>query len=335
MFYVISHHAPWLAAALLVGAITAAITFRNDRPRLMDGIAWAFVIFWLIGCLAATVKLLPGRAGSMLELGLLMCFAFGVGCFIGWAVRRWTSETAPDVALSGGSALQAPLELEPAMLTTVSAWIKDALKSDHPAPSKPEPSGTTTAIAPANTVSTASAHPETLTPTPLSTRLPSVLQNVSQEGMPSMMRDRFTRVFTATTIPESELSSTPDASPPASKPPVIPMRSSMFMAAKPARIEADIPAAPQPILSSTPVPVAMNGTALPEQSASTASQASPYVASVISLVRQRLHLPNLPGVINRLGAEKTRLHTPSPPPSPSPAREQPERTTPNGDRKSE
>lgn len=333
MSYVISHHAPWLAATLILGVIVGAITFRNDRPRLMDGIAWAFVFAWLIGCLAAYVKLLPGRAGSMLEVGLLMCFAYGVGCFIGWAIRRWNSETVPDLALAGQSAHQPPLGLEPAMLTTVSAWIKDALKSDQQPPAKPDPTQSTTQISQLNA---ASAPPADLsTPTPLTTRLPSVLENVTQEGMPSMMRDRFTRVFTATTIPESDLSSRSDATT-VNKPPVIPMRSSMFTAAKPAKTEAAIPNAPRLDLAPTPKPAALNGTAPAEPSAPTASPASTEFAAVVSLVRQRLHLPDLSRVMSRLEAEKTRLRSLSPrPTSSSPTQEQSDRTHASSDRKSD
>lgn len=325
MPYVISYQPLWLLTALAFGLIAGLVTYREDRPNLMDGTVWAVVIAWLIGCVIALAKLLPGRAGLMLELGLSLSLAYGAGCFIGWAVLRWKSETRPNVALAGAS-LPASIGEEPAMLSTVNAWIKGALGSDPPAatpaPAKPEPSES-----PAVVVPEIAAPPPVAHPVKLGEALPPhTTLNVTREGMPSMMRDRFTRVFNATVVPDSDPSAPSAPQAPAKPAAVIPMRSTMFAAAKSAQPLQSAPVVPQPSLPPKPEPPVMNGATLPEASHSAESNSLTEIASAFSLFRQRLHLPDLTSIKSRLEAERTRLTAitsrSNPPPPISPARDQ-------------
>lgn len=84
---IITLHWPWLAAALLIGLAMGwiAVVHRGD------GMSWtslkrAAVILTVLVMLALS-RLVPGRYGYWLDLGLLMLAIYLAGCALGSLVR--------------------------------------------------------------------------------------------------------------------------------------------------------------------------------------------------------------------------------------------------------
>ncbi len=81
----------WLLGALLLGLIVAWFTFI-PRPRAwIDRLVSAVIIIFAVGVVVALLRLLPGRAGYLLQLALLMFTAYVIGCFLGWLARYMLS----------------------------------------------------------------------------------------------------------------------------------------------------------------------------------------------------------------------------------------------------
>lgn len=94
MLYLLSNFAGWLIAAFLIGALVALFTCRGRGP--CPGWTMALGLF-AIGLIVALLKLLPGRAGLLLETALLFSAAYGLGCLIGC----WLASLIGSMAASG------------------------------------------------------------------------------------------------------------------------------------------------------------------------------------------------------------------------------------------
>jgi len=96
----------WLLGALVLGLIVGWFTYI-PRPRAwIDRAVSAVIVIFAAGVLVALLRLLPGRAGYLLELALLMFTAYVIGCFIGWLAHnllRGQSALAPSTAGAGGT----------------------------------------------------------------------------------------------------------------------------------------------------------------------------------------------------------------------------------------
>jgi zinc transporter ZupT len=96
MAYLIMFHWGWLLAALLLGLAMGwiAVVHRGPVvPRLaalcLAGLAAALVV-------AALARLIPGRPGYWLDLGLIMFALYLAGCAVGSWLRDWAiSRHAP------------------------------------------------------------------------------------------------------------------------------------------------------------------------------------------------------------------------------------------------
>jgi hypothetical protein len=85
----------WLLGALLIGLLVGWFTFI-PRPRAwIDRLVSAVIIIFAAGLVVALLRLLPGRAGYLLQLALLMFTAYVIGCFAGWLARYPLSRRAP------------------------------------------------------------------------------------------------------------------------------------------------------------------------------------------------------------------------------------------------
>jgi hypothetical protein len=101
----------WLSAALGIGLLVGWRTYL-DAPRRnwRDGwIVWGALTF-VIGVIAAALKLLPGRYGLWLELALLMSAFYIVGCFLGGGLKKLlgaheTHERTGVLEFSGATAM--------------------------------------------------------------------------------------------------------------------------------------------------------------------------------------------------------------------------------------
>ncbi len=89
MAYMISFHWGWLLASLLLGLAMGWIAVvhrgRGVSKRMMLLLS---VLAAVLVVLAAT-RVIPGRPGYWLDLGLLMLAPYIVGCAIGSLLRDW------------------------------------------------------------------------------------------------------------------------------------------------------------------------------------------------------------------------------------------------------
>ena len=96
MAYLVMFHWGWLLASLLLGLAMGWIAVVHRGPGVSRLTAW-----WLSGLVAVVVavalaRLIPGRPGYWLDLGLLMFACYLVGCAVGsWLRHRVLSRHAP------------------------------------------------------------------------------------------------------------------------------------------------------------------------------------------------------------------------------------------------
>ena len=96
MAYLVMFHWGWLLASLLLGLAMGWIAVVHRGPGVSRLTAW-----WLSGLVAVLVavaltRLIPGRPGYWLDLGLLMFACYLVGCAVGsWLRHRMLSRHAP------------------------------------------------------------------------------------------------------------------------------------------------------------------------------------------------------------------------------------------------
>lgn len=152
MAYVLKFYAIYWIIALIGGVLVGLLTWQNrQRPVWFRGwIAWASVLF-LIGLVVALLKVVAGRRGHFLELGLIFFAAYIIGCWFGSMLRALfaparadlrapaavpalatarahadaTVRTAAPVASSAASASKA-VATEPAQAAAISAGPKPA-----------------------------------------------------------------------------------------------------------------------------------------------------------------------------------------------------------------
>src|SRR5262245_9994147 len=121
MWFDLISYPGWLATALAIGLVVGWRTY-SDAPRrgLLDGwIKWGALVF-VIGVIVAGLKLVPGRYGLWLEIGLLMTALYILGCFLGgWlkellgahettsAARAAADRLAAEAAAKAGAARKA------------------------------------------------------------------------------------------------------------------------------------------------------------------------------------------------------------------------------------
>jgi hypothetical protein len=96
MVYLATFHWGWLLAALLLGLAMGwiAVVHRGQSVSKLTS-------RWLAGFVAALVavalaRLIPGRPGYWLDLGLMMFALYLAGCAVGSWLRDWAvSRSAP------------------------------------------------------------------------------------------------------------------------------------------------------------------------------------------------------------------------------------------------
>ena len=96
MAYLVMFHWGWLLASLLLGLAMGWIAVVHRGPGVSRLTAW-----WLSGLVAVLVavalaRLIPGRPGYWLDLGLIMFALYLAGCAVGSWLRDWVvSRHAP------------------------------------------------------------------------------------------------------------------------------------------------------------------------------------------------------------------------------------------------
>ena len=89
MAFLVMFHWGWLLASLLLGLAMGWIAVVHRGPGVSKVLAR-----WLAALAAALVavaisRILPGRPGYWLELGLIMFVPYLVGCAVGSWLRDW------------------------------------------------------------------------------------------------------------------------------------------------------------------------------------------------------------------------------------------------------
>ena len=148
MAYVFKFYAIYWVIALIGGVLIGLLTWQNrQRPGWFSGwTAWATVLF-LIGCVVALLKLIAGRRGHYLELGLIFFAAYIIGCWLGSMLRalfaparedmRSQPVSPPAMAMAGAGA--APRTMAPATAPPVTSVAPVAAAL----PAGPKPAGLT------------------------------------------------------------------------------------------------------------------------------------------------------------------------------------------------
>jgi predicted flap endonuclease-1-like 5' DNA nuclease len=131
MSYLIAWHWGWLIIALVIGGIVGFATFARPRERWVDAQVVVALLVFAAAILLALLRLVPGRPGYWLELGVLMVAAYLIGCFLGWLAKSILTreELTPAVAAAGGmTAAPAP----------AASWSAAPEPAPQPAPPVPD-----------------------------------------------------------------------------------------------------------------------------------------------------------------------------------------------------
>ncbi len=87
MTYLIVFHWGWILASLGLGLITGWIAFAHEGGNASGRwLKWALALL-AIGIVLSLARLIPGRAGYWLDLGLLMTIVFAIGAYAGGRLR--------------------------------------------------------------------------------------------------------------------------------------------------------------------------------------------------------------------------------------------------------
>jgi hypothetical protein len=89
MAYLVMFHWGWLLASLLLGLGMGWIAVVHRGPGVSSVLArWLAVLAAALVAVAAS-RILPGRPGYWLDLGLIMFVPYLTGCAVGSWLRNW------------------------------------------------------------------------------------------------------------------------------------------------------------------------------------------------------------------------------------------------------
>jgi hypothetical protein len=98
MFYLLSFHWGWLVGSLLLGLAMGWISVVQRGNGTSKVLArWLAVIVAALVA-ASLARVIPGRFGYWLDLGLTMFGCYLVGCTIGACLRDWVVSRSAPVA---------------------------------------------------------------------------------------------------------------------------------------------------------------------------------------------------------------------------------------------
>jgi hypothetical protein len=96
MAYLAAFHWAWLLASLLLGLAMGWIAVVHRGPGVSKVTMRWLALVAVILVAAALTRLVPGRPGYWLDLGLLMFTLYLVGCAVGsWLRNRVISRSTP------------------------------------------------------------------------------------------------------------------------------------------------------------------------------------------------------------------------------------------------
>ena len=103
MLYLLHMHWLLFFGGLGLGIVVGWLTYLRAATRWTDRTVRIAIGAVAIGALVAIAKVVPGRYGFWLELGVVLAGFYIVGCFIGWALRD-LAESTPATAKSSAAA---------------------------------------------------------------------------------------------------------------------------------------------------------------------------------------------------------------------------------------
>jgi hypothetical protein len=96
MAYLAAFHWGWLLASLLLGLAMGWIAVVHRGPGISRVTARWLALLVAVLVAAALARLVPGRAGYWLDLGLMMFAIYLAGCAVGsWLRDRVISRSTP------------------------------------------------------------------------------------------------------------------------------------------------------------------------------------------------------------------------------------------------
>jgi hypothetical protein len=96
MAYLVTFHWGWLLAALLLGLAMGWIAVVHRGQGVSKRTARRLAVLAAALVAAALARVIPGRPGYWLDLGLIMFAMYLVGCAVGSWLRDWAlSRHAP------------------------------------------------------------------------------------------------------------------------------------------------------------------------------------------------------------------------------------------------
>jgi hypothetical protein len=89
MVYLATFHWGWLLASLLLGLAMGWIAVVQRGQGVSKLVARGLAVLVAALVAAAIARLVPGRAGYWLDLGLVMFALYLAGCAVGSCLRNW------------------------------------------------------------------------------------------------------------------------------------------------------------------------------------------------------------------------------------------------------
>jgi hypothetical protein len=98
MAYLVAFHWGWLLASLLLGLAMGWIAVVHRGQGVSKSLSRWLAILVAALIAAALARIVPGRPGYWLDLGLMMFAAYMAGCAVGSWLRDWALSRAKPVA---------------------------------------------------------------------------------------------------------------------------------------------------------------------------------------------------------------------------------------------
>ena len=96
MTYLLTFHWGWLLGSLLLGLAMGWIAVVHRGQGVSKRTSWALAVLAAALVAVALARLIPGRPGYWLDLGLIMFALYLFGCAVGSWLRDWAlSRNAP------------------------------------------------------------------------------------------------------------------------------------------------------------------------------------------------------------------------------------------------
>ncbi len=98
MMYLVTFHWGWLLASLLLGLAMGWIAVVHRGQGVSKRTSWWLAVLVAALVAVALARVIPGRPGYWLDLGLIMFALYLAGCAVGSWLRDWAVSRHTPVA---------------------------------------------------------------------------------------------------------------------------------------------------------------------------------------------------------------------------------------------